>query len=87
LVHFNPITSKPIYINAEYLIDPNKIKAVGDFLGKDVLITQPTLLDQLKKDIEPLMEWKSMAHGFYPCGACKASTCKPVDKYIIDEVG
>lgn len=75
-----------MYINAEYLIDRNKIKQVGDFINKDTKITLPKLMIEDTTEINPLLEWKNMDHGFYPCGACSVFSCKKANKYILDEV-
>lgn len=89
LVHFDPTSSTaetavPWYINAEYLVDLNKLKNPGDFLdldGKALLITKPMVMNEKTSKILILKEWTNQKHGFYPCGACAAFGCdiaKPI---------
>jgi len=78
-----------MYINAEYLIDVSKIKAIGDFLdidGPDLIITQPRLINEASANSDYLSVWKNMKHGFYPCGSCKLSNCVPADADIVNQV-
>ena len=94
LLHFHPnfhneSLTKPLYINAEYLIDMNKIKLINDFLDLDgniLLRTKPKLMNELNTPIFPLKIWKNMKHGFYPCGSCELYTCIPAEYRIIQEV-
>ena len=97
VVHFDPViplnsngttAAEPFYVNAEYLIDLKKIKAVGDFLGaKESLITSPMTMNEATTPLFKLEPWKKMDHGFYPCGACLQSKCSPASSTVVEEVG
>lgn len=84
--------AEPFYINAEYLISHKYLKNVSDFLYKPSgMITNPLPMNEmvsntpLPRGVEntPLFNlkpWAKLEYGFYPCGACKHATCKPLEK-------
>jgi hypothetical protein len=84
--------TEPFYINAEYFISHKYLKNVSDFLYKPSgMITNPLPMNEmvgtapLSRGVEntPLFNlkpWAKLEYGFYPCGACKHATCKPLEK-------
>lgn len=80
--------AEPFYINAEYLLDLKKITKAGEFLSpKDtVLVTSPIAMNESTTSLFVLHPWKNMKHGFYPCGNCIHSNCKPAQEALIHEI-
>lgn len=87
LVHSSAL---PFYLNAEYFINVNKLKSVGDFLSAPHnILSNPSPFDEHLTALHDLKEPQHTMNGFYPCGHCQLAGCSTLDAsgVVIRQVG